>query len=291
MGPIAASAVFAGQILHAPLPGHSLWVCPDCAVQFRFPAPSKDALDAMYIAASTRAWQSGITQRVDWQLASAFLDQHANIESVLDIGCFDGRFLSCLSERYRKFGIEIHPEARQLAEARGVCLVANDLAALPASGIRADVVTAMDVIEHTRNPLAFLSAMRDATTPGGFMLIATGNTSALSWRLMGSRYWYCTIGEHLSFINPAWCIVAANRLHLEVVQIRRFSHAGPNVSSWIRVKDATKNLVHRLAPKLSATLRRFGAGSPTLRRSEELLLAPPTWLSAIDHMLVVFRKL
>lgn len=290
VGSIVSGAAFAGRLLQEPLPGGGLWACADCDLRFRYPVPSKDALDALYRAGSVENWQGDVANRVDWRLASTFLCSQSSVKSVLDVGCFDGRFLASLGDGYEKLGIEIHSAAAHRAVARGVRLVGHDLAMLPSSKVKSDAVTAIDVIEHTLNPLDFLAAMRDAATPGGYLLIATGNTSAWSWRLMGSRYWYCSIGEHLSFISPAWCDFAARRLGLEVNEMKRFSHMGTNASTRIRSREILKNLIYRTSPYLSATMRRLSSWKDASQYPLELLFTPPDWMSANDHIFVAFRK-
>lgn len=291
VGSIAPGATFAGRLLPEPIPGGSLWACADCDLKFRYPVLHEDALDTLYRTGSVENWQDGVANRIDWLLSSGFLHSQPSVKSVLDVGCFDGQFLASLGDRYEKLCIEIHPEAVHRAKARGVRLVAHDLATLTSSDVKADAVTAIDVIEHTLNPLDFLVAMRNAAAPGGFLLIATGNTNAWSWRLMGSRYWYCAIGEHLSFISPAWCRYAAGRLGLEVVEIKRFSHIGPNVSAWIRTKEIAKNLIYRVSPYLSATIRRLRARGDASQCSKEFLFTPPDWMSANDHIFVALKRL
>jgi hypothetical protein len=107
---------------------------------------------------------------------------------------------------------------------------------------------------------------------------------------MGSRYWYCHIAEHLSFINPAWIERAAPLLGLEVVRLSFFSHAGGKPSFRQKAYETAANLILRFAPGLFAWLRRSGAGGVDLVRYPGLALVPPYWMSAKDHMLFVLRK-
>jgi len=207
---------------------------------------------------------------------------------VLDVGCFDGRLLDSLDSQYEKLGIEIHDEAVRRAEMRNVKVVGRDFDEIPVLQGGVDAVLAMDVIEHTQDPLAFIAKLAEAVKPGGLILIGTGNSDAPSWRLMGSAYWYCHIAEHISFINPRWVGHAARKLGLDKVAILTFSHGGRHVRQ--RLREATLNVLYRLSPSLFARLRRLGAGQIDVSRFEELGKVPPYWLSSKDHFLIVFRK-
>jgi len=53
---------------------------------------------------------------------------------------------------------------------------------------RADAVSAIEVIEHAYDPLKLLACLASAVRVGGIIIVATGNTRAPTWRMMGSRY-------------------------------------------------------------------------------------------------------
>jgi hypothetical protein len=45
---------------------------------------------------------------------------------ILDVGCFDERFLEPLTSQFVTFGTEIQPNARKRAQARGITIVGLD---------------------------------------------------------------------------------------------------------------------------------------------------------------------
>jgi SAM-dependent methyltransferase len=231
-----------------------------------------------------------VEQRTDWWLIREWLKKRQGVKQVMDVGCFDGRLLEYLGHDYAWLGVEIHEEAARRAHARGVDVVCNDFAKLSELNVGVDVALAVDVIEHSFDPKTFLASLAACVRPGGYVVVSTGNTNAPSWWLMGARYWYCHIAEHLSFINPAWAENVAPQLGLEVEYMRLFSHAEGRASIKQRAYETTANLILRFAPKVFALLRRFGAGGIDLDRYPGLALAPTYWMSAKDHMLVVFRK-
>lgn len=290
IGAIPPSITFAGRMLEQMLSGGALWECRGCHLLFRHPRPSEVELNSLYQSGHAESWSTPVVQRTDWGLIREWLKKQLGVKRVMDVGCFDGRLLEFLGRDYEWMGVEIHAEAARRARARGVNIVSSDFGNLSKLDLNVDVAMAVDVIEHSLDPQAFLASLAACVRPGGYIIVTTGNTEAPTWRLMGSRYWYCHIAEHMSFISPTWARHVAPRLGLEIEHVRLFSHADGAVSFKQRIYEASANLVLRFAPNLFALLRRFGVGGIDIARYPGLAFAPPYWMSAKDHMLVVFRK-
>ncbi|MBI3431380.1 MAG: methyltransferase domain-containing protein [Hydrogenophilales bacterium] len=255
-------------------------------MHWRHPQPDKCELDALYRKGSASSWQYHPVKRRDWQIASAIIRKHGDVATVLDVGCFDGRFLDHLGGGYRRSGIEVHPLAAEHAAAKGIEIVGRDFSDLDTLHPPFDVVVAMDVIEHVGNPRTFLASLARATRPGGLIILSTGNTATTPWRLMGGMYWYCSIAEHISFINPRWCEHAAAELRLSIEDLVMFSHEPAKATEAFI--QAAANLFYRCLPNLAYTLRRFHALSQG-KACRPACRTPPHWRSARDHLLVAFR--
>lgn len=280
IGPIPDSPNFAGMQLQRPMPGGFLYRCGQCQLRFRFPVPAKDELDALYAKAGDDVWSASVSERPDLRLAADIIRESAPPGSaILDIGCFDGGLLGSLGDVYDCYGIEVNDAAARIARGRGIAILGGDFGALDGLDHRFSVVTAIDVIEHVHDPLSFLESVSRVLDGHGRIVIATGNTDAWSWRLMGPRYWYCTIPEHVSFINPAWCESAAARLGMRVESIDRISHV--DAGAGRRTAELMKNLLYRPLPRAVQLLRRLKGTPGGAER-------PPGWMSARDHMLAVF---
>jgi 2-polyprenyl-3-methyl-5-hydroxy-6-metoxy-1,4-benzoquinol methylase len=290
IGPIPPSSLFAGRNLEKPLVGGGLHKCTTCSVLFRFPHHTLEELNTLYTSGITENWPTALDSRVDWQLVRNWIRRNKDVMRILDVGCYDGRLLESLGEGLLLLGVEIHPDAAARAKQRGIEIVSRDFTDLGGIGPIADVTIAVDVIEHSTDPAQFIAALASTVRPGGYVLISTGNSDALSWRLMGSRYWYCHIAEHVSFINPTWAKRIAPRVGLHLEQLCFFSHAGTSRTFRALVNEMAKNLLLRFAPRLFAFLRRRGFGGINVQGDAELELSPPVWMTARDHMFLIFRK-
>lgn len=275
-------------MLDRELSGHSLWLCADCFLQFRYPRPDIAELNALYRLGNSENWASPASQRTDWKLIREWLVKTDRVTRVLDIGCFDGRLLEYLGSEYEWFGVEINQEAGEVASTRGVRIVGNDFCKLSPLVPPMDVVLAVDVIEHSYDPKLFLRSLASLVRPGGYVIVSTGNAEAFTWKLMGSRYWYCHIAEHMSFLSPKWLRKIAPELKLGIERIDYFSHGGG--APMRRVYEASGNLLLRFAPWVFSLFRKLGMGGMDVRRYPNLSTVPPYWLTAKDHMLAVLKR-
>lgn len=286
VGSIPDAFEFAGRMLDSPLAGGSLYRCNNCSLLWRHPQPDKTKLDALYRQGNADSWQDNPEKRLDWQIGAAHIRKMKSAASVLDVGCFDGRFLEYLGQPYLRAGIEVHPIAAKHAAEKGIQIVGHDFSALDTLTVPFDVVVALDVIEHVDNPRELLASLVNATRPGGLVIVSTGNTAAWPWRLMGGMYWYCSIAEHLAFINPDWCTRTAAKMGLEIEQISTFSHEPTKILG--SAIQASANIFYHYLPDLAYKIRCLDARLKGKARRPSFK-TPPHWRSAKDHFLVAFR--
>ncbi|MCS7222929.1 MAG: class I SAM-dependent methyltransferase, partial [Armatimonadetes bacterium] len=112
----------------------------------------------------------------------AYLFTHLNrrVRSgvILEIGCATGEFLVKLKDAgYEVFGIEISEWATQQAKSKGIeviCGAFEDVYQFvhPESF---DAILMIDVLEHTRDPIFFVSIAKTLLKPGGLIMIHTPN--------------------------------------------------------------------------------------------------------------------
>jgi SAM-dependent methyltransferase len=102
---------------------------------------------------------------------------------VLDAGCGSGRTLEELSRYGEVHGVELSPEAAEVARARGAGeVVVGRLEELTWQDGTFDLITCLDVIEHTPDDRATLRELRRVSKPGGWLLLTVPAYPAL-WSL------------------------------------------------------------------------------------------------------------
>jgi methionine biosynthesis protein MetW len=106
---------------------------------------------------------------------------------VLDVGCGSGRFLRVLKQRgHQGVGVDVSESAVATARQTGVEAHVADLntgagfESLPAPF---DVITVLDVLEHTFDPAAVLRRLTSLTHSQGSLIVSVPNIACLAGRL------------------------------------------------------------------------------------------------------------
>jgi SAM-dependent methyltransferase len=102
------------------------------------------------------------------------------------------------------WGIELSAAAVEIAQRRHgqrvTCTTIEDFE--PPSGISFDVITAIAVVEHLRDPRELFKKVASWLNDGGVCILELPNASSLPARLSG-RYWPpIAAPEHVSYLGP-----------------------------------------------------------------------------------------
>lgn len=290
LGSVSQINIFAGNIVEEPLPKSLLYKCSECQLLFKSPRPTTEQLNKLYERGNPLHWQYELIHRDDWTVAVDWICSMFNSGSILDIGCWDGQFLLNFDKtRFQLFGIEINPKAREKAASKGVKIVCNNISELNTVSISCDVITAFDVIEHLDDPLKFLEIISHLTKKNGLIIIASGNTNAITWKIMKNKYWYCSIPEHISFINTDWCKYVAKKCKLELVHIHQFSHSG-KTNLFVKLIETFKNAFYLFFPRTFGLFRKVINSSHRDKNGIYPGNFPPAWMSSKDHIIAIYRK-
>jgi SAM-dependent methyltransferase len=90
---------------------------------------------------------------------------------ILDAGCGSGRTLDELADYGDVCGVDLSPAAVDAARSRGHEAYIGDVGDLPFADAAFDLVTCLDVVEHTRDDRRTLGELRRVTRPGGVLLL------------------------------------------------------------------------------------------------------------------------
>jgi len=175
---------------------HRVVRCGDCGLLFLNPQPSDEELGAIYTAdyflgagdeASRNATRAMKRATAREYLAEIRRYRGDHRGTLLEIGCGDGDFLvEAEAAGFRVTGVELASaacaQARQRLTAGDIhCALLEHAPLAPGSF---DLCVISDVIEHVRDPLAFLANIHRLRAPGGTLFIATPSLASWSARLL-----------------------------------------------------------------------------------------------------------
>jgi SAM-dependent methyltransferase len=121
----------------------------------------------------------------------------------LDVGCSSGAFVAAAGAA----GIDIEGierSAAAIARARSHGLPVHHATVegfVPTR--RYAVITAFDLLEHLRDPVALVRRAGRWLVPGGLLAVTVPNVDSLAARLMGRHWYYYVPPEHVHYFRPA----------------------------------------------------------------------------------------
>jgi SAM-dependent methyltransferase len=239
-----------------------------------------DELRSMLSSDEQHWWYRGRRRVLRAELDRLPLEPDARL---LDAGCGSGRTLDDLARYGRVSGIDLSSEAVACAHRRGhedvrVAPVED----LPFADATFDVVTCLDVIEHTPDDRATLAELRRVTRPGGLLVITVPAYQALwSWHDEVNRHFRRYDGASLRAAarEAGWDVVGDTHFNslllapaavVRLVQRRRRAHAHSDLDLTPSRLNGLLELPMRLESGLLGSGARLPAGLSllaVLRRS------------------------
>jgi SAM-dependent methyltransferase len=230
---------FLDETLRSQLPELKLRRCRRCACLWADDARRDEAnLIAAYRRVSDSYFESTENDQRYlrfYRSVEQLLKQHVSGRTILDVGCGDGTFLSTLSSEWSKHGVEPSLVGTQLARQRNldVACTSLDTAAEP---YEADLISALDVIEHVVDPHRFIEALKRHLRKEGVVLLLTGDADAFPARIAGPQWSYLRWCGHISVFSQAGLRRLLESHGLEVLASKRCEHpSSPGAFAWWRV--------------------------------------------------------
>lgn len=205
--------------------------CAACGLIFTNPAPDEQAMKD--VAEEWARKHHASPERLEWEKEQALqdvlfgarmkiIDCYRRAGKILDVGCSTGLFLEYAARRgWEVAGCELAPYTAILARERLKADIREG--SFLDAGFQAgsfDAVTMWDVIEHTLDPLGFISEAFRVLRPGGLLVIATPNYDSLSRRVLGVSWEAINPPRHLVIFTSKTLKEMVSRAGGRVAEIR-----------------------------------------------------------------------
>lgn len=186
-----------GVMPAVPLSRKGVWIvrCLSCGLVRTDPAPYGDLGDtaSSYVENKSGYYDMNrINFRVGAQFVLAQLTRVAPVGRLLDVGCGPGTFVSYgRAVGIESWGVEINPHDIEYCQQAGL---GEWVRMLRVERVRDelgqfDSAVLNHVLEHTVNPVQFLTHVAQALLPGGHIVVAVPDFSSLS-RFILRQKWY-----------------------------------------------------------------------------------------------------
>jgi SAM-dependent methyltransferase len=133
-------------------------------------------IDAILARDECHWWYRGRRRVLHAELDRLALGHGAQI---LDAGCGSGRMLDELRPRGRVIGVDENPHAVVATRRRGHAALRCNIERMPFADRSFDLVTCLDVIEHTPDDRDTMRELRRVTRPGGTLVVTVPAYQAL----------------------------------------------------------------------------------------------------------------
>ena len=213
-------------------------------------------------------WYHGRRRVLDAVLAGVDLPPEAR---VLDAGCGSGRTLNELARLGEAHGMELNPAGVAAARARGHHVLEGRVEAIPFEDASFDLVTCLDVIEHT-DDVAALRELRRVTRRGGRLVVTVPAHPGLWSRhdeVNGHRRRYTRETLRQAAGAAGWAVerlTGFNVIYLApaaLVRLVRREDGRSNGGSELELTPRALDSALEIPFRLEAALVRRGANLPT----------------------------
>lgn len=230
---------FLDETLRRHLPELKLRRCSECACLWADDARQDDGVltDAYerVSAAYFDSPESDPRYTRFYKRLEQLVERHVCDKTILDVGCGDGVFLSTLSDKWSKHGLEPSASGSNLAKKKNLdvtCATLDDLA----WQYQVDLISVIDVIEHVIDPHQFVESFKRHLRRDGVVLLLTGDADSYPARIAGPQWSYLRWCGHISIFSQSGLRKLMESHGFEIIDWSRCEHpSSPGTVAWWRV--------------------------------------------------------
>lgn len=208
-----------GVLYSADLLGHeplSLMQCRNCGLVFTSPRPIANSLagwyqgNRWYEQPEDNSRYCGTIGRDATHLVET-LRLHPG--TLLDVGCGDGSFLSCMQARgWDVIGVELDEGGVRAAQLKGVRVSPVDFQDFKWDGPPFDLITFWHVLEHLPSPRKALWKAFELLSARGTLVVCVPNISSYQAQVFGASWYMLSLhAPHLFHFSPS-CLASLLQL-------------------------------------------------------------------------------
>ena len=205
-----------------------LYRCSKCGLGQRIPCLNEEQLRELYRGLNEGQMDYDFTTNGAWVASRKLLRRYWQDDAhplILDVGCYEGRFLRGLPESWHKFGIEPSLQAKVILEKHKIKVISDFLTSSPSEWHkRFDVICMFDVFEHLHNPYEGLINALKYLKPGGRLFVSTADMDSWTWKWLNTDHWYLESPFHLSFGTKSFFQWFCQQVQVKLSNICYISH-------------------------------------------------------------------
>lgn len=202
--------------------------CTKCGLIYTNPRPPKTAIEEQYESEHYRDMLPRNTSQYLRKIMTnsvnrlAFVEKYKQNGTLLDVGCAQGNFINVARSRgWDITGVEVSKRFSGIARDKFKLNVhTGTLEDQNFVHETFDVITCFDVIEHLRDPLAYLHLCKRLLKKGGVIIAETCNTASLHQLVLGKR-WQSDPAQHLYLFTPKTIRAIAEKAGFRVLTVNR----------------------------------------------------------------------
>lgn len=189
--------------------------------------------------------------------------------AILDAGCGSGRTLDDLAARGRARGIELNPQGVEAARGRGHEVTQASVEQIPHDDDTFDLVTCLDVIEHTDDDAVALKELHRVTKSKGRLVVTVPAHPRLWSRhdvVNGHRRRYTRASLRTAAMKGGWTVARMTGFNvaylLPAALVRRRTAHEEAASSDLQLTPPSLDTALELPLRAEAGIIRRGANLP-----------------------------